>query len=159
MLGEIGGRSRKGRPRIRWLDGWMASWTRWTWVWVNSGRWWWTGRPGVLRFMGSQRIRHDWATELSDWTDRSFALSHSVYSTLKRQSWETDKMGEAEWVQPMSSQVESVALITLLPWEQFLTSSVFCFLPWKCIYYHPSYKANTRLKWEKTCEVLEVSGK
>ena len=48
-------------------DGWMASLTRWTWVWVNSGSWWWTGRPGVLRFMGSQRVRHDWATELK-WT-------------------------------------------------------------------------------------------
>ena len=45
-------------------DGWMASLTRWTWVWVNSGSWWWTGRPGVLRFMGSQRIRPNWATEL-----------------------------------------------------------------------------------------------
>ena len=49
-------------------DGWMASPTRWTWVWVNSGSWWWTGRPGVLRFMGSQRVRHDWATELN-WTE------------------------------------------------------------------------------------------
>ena len=39
--------------------------TRWTWVWVNSGSWWWTGRPGVLRFMGSQRVGHDWATELN----------------------------------------------------------------------------------------------
>ena len=46
-------------------DGWMASLTRWTWVWVNSGSWWWIGRPGVLRFMGSQRVRHDWATELN----------------------------------------------------------------------------------------------
>ena len=44
---------------------WMASPTGWTWVWVNSGSWWWTGRPGVLRFMGSQRVRHDWATELN----------------------------------------------------------------------------------------------
>ena len=43
----------------------MASLTRWTWVWVNSGRWWWTGRPGVLQFMRSQRVRHDWATELN----------------------------------------------------------------------------------------------
>ena len=43
----------------------MASLTRWTWVWVNSGRWWWTGRPGMLRFMGSQRVGHDWATELN----------------------------------------------------------------------------------------------
>ena len=43
----------------------MASLTRWTRVWVNSGSWWWTGRPGVLRFMGSQRVGHDWATELN----------------------------------------------------------------------------------------------
>ena len=52
----------------RGWDGWMASLTRWMWVWVNSGSWWWTGRPGVLRFTGSQRVRHDWATELN-WTD------------------------------------------------------------------------------------------
>ena len=48
-------------------DGWMASLTQWTWVWVNSGSWWWTGRPDVLQFMGSQRVRNDWATELN-WT-------------------------------------------------------------------------------------------
>ena len=48
--------------------GWMTSLTRWTWVWVNSGSWWWTGRPGMLRFMGSQRVGHDWATELN-WTE------------------------------------------------------------------------------------------
>ena len=52
----------------RGWDGWMASLTRWTWVWANSRRWWWTGRPGVLLFMGSQRIVHDWATELN-WTE------------------------------------------------------------------------------------------
>ena len=49
----------------RGWDGWMASPTRWTWIWVNSGSWWWTGRPGVLQFTGSQRVRHDWVTELS----------------------------------------------------------------------------------------------
>ena len=43
----------------------MASRTLWTWVWVISGSWWWTGRPGVLQFMGSQRVGHDWATELN----------------------------------------------------------------------------------------------
>ena len=48
-------------------DGWMASPTRW--AWVCSGSWWWIGRPGVLWFMGLQRVRHDWATELTDWTD------------------------------------------------------------------------------------------
>ena len=49
-------------------DGWMASLTRWTWVWVNSGSWWWTGRPGMLRFMGSKRVGHDWTTDLN-WSD------------------------------------------------------------------------------------------
>ena len=48
----------------RW-DGWMASQTLWTWVWVNSGSWWWTGKPGVLQSMGQQRVGHDWATELN----------------------------------------------------------------------------------------------
>ena len=54
-----------GEGDDRGWDGWMASLPRWTWVWVNSGSWWWTGRPGVLRFMGSQRVGHDWATELN----------------------------------------------------------------------------------------------
>ena len=49
-------------------DGWVTSPTQWTWVWVSSGSWWWRGRPGVLQSMGSQRFRHDWATELNlDW--------------------------------------------------------------------------------------------
>ena len=47
-----------------WND-WMASLSQWTWVWVNSGSWWWIGRPGVLQFTGSQRVGHDWATELN----------------------------------------------------------------------------------------------
>ena len=57
-----------GEGDDRGWDGWLASPTRWTWVWVNSRSWWWIGRPGVLWFMGSQRVRHDWATELN-WTD------------------------------------------------------------------------------------------
>ena len=54
-----------GEGDNRGWDGWMASLTRWTWVWVNSGSWWWTERPGMLRFMGSQRVGHDWAAELN----------------------------------------------------------------------------------------------
>ena len=61
-------RLKVGEGDDRGWDGWMASPTRWTWVWVDSGSWWWTGRPGVLRFMGSQRVGHDWATDLN-WTD------------------------------------------------------------------------------------------
>ena len=52
----------------RGWDAWMVSLTLWMWVWVNSRRWWWTGRPGVLQFMGSQRVRYDWATGLK-WTE------------------------------------------------------------------------------------------
>ena len=48
-------------------DGWMASPTQWTRVWASSGSWWWTGRPGMLLFMGSQRVGHNWVTELTDW--------------------------------------------------------------------------------------------
>ena len=51
-----------GEGDDRGWDGWMASRTQWTWVWVNSGSWWWTRRPGVLQFMGLQRIRHNWGT-------------------------------------------------------------------------------------------------
>ena len=58
-----------GEGDDRGWDGWMASLTRWTWVWANSGSWWWTGRPGVLQFMGSQRVGHNWATELN-WTEK-----------------------------------------------------------------------------------------
>ena len=61
MLGKIEGR-RRGDDR-GW-DGWMASPTQWTWVWVNPRSWWWTGRPGVLQSMGSQRVGHSWVTEL-----------------------------------------------------------------------------------------------
>ena len=65
MLGGIGGRRRIGWQRMRWLDGIIDSMDV---SWVNSGSWWWTGRPGVLRFMGWQRVGHDWATELN-WTE------------------------------------------------------------------------------------------
>ena len=59
-----------GEGDDRGWDGWMASLTRWTWVLVNSGSWCWTGRPGMLRFMGLQRVGHDWANWLN-WTNAS----------------------------------------------------------------------------------------
>jgi len=57
-----------GEGDNRGWDGCMASPTQWTWVWVDSRSWWWTGKPSVLRFIGSQRVRHDWVTELN-WTE------------------------------------------------------------------------------------------
>ena len=61
----------------------MASLTQWTWVWVNSRNWWWTGRPGVLWSMGSQRIGHDWVTELN----RRYFSSRSLVDLFKKLCW------------------------------------------------------------------------
>ena len=83
MLGGIGARRRRGRQRMRW---WMTSLTRWTWIWVNSGRWWWTGRHDVLQFMGLQRVGHDWAIELN-WTEviktEAISCKKCVISVMK----------------------------------------------------------------------------
>ena len=85
MLGGIGGRRRRGRQRMRWLDGITDSSitdTWWTWVWVNSRSWWWTGRLGVLWFMGSQRVGHNWATELN-WTELNWNISDYLLTGCK----------------------------------------------------------------------------
>ena len=54
-----------GKGDYRGWDDWMASLKQWTWFWMTSRSWWWTGRPGLLRFMGFQRVWHEWATELN----------------------------------------------------------------------------------------------
>ena len=75
MLGGIGGRRRSGRQRMTWLDGITDSMSL---SLMHSSRWWWTGRPGVLRFMGSQRVGHDWATELN-WTELNTSwITHNI---------------------------------------------------------------------------------
>ena len=73
-----------GEGDDRGWDGWMASSTQWTWVWVNSGSRWWTGRPGMFRFLGSQRIRYDWGTDLN-WTKctRSFCFENKCGGSYK----------------------------------------------------------------------------
>ena len=68
-----------GEGDDRGWDGWMASPTWWMWVWMNSRSWWWTGRPGVLQFMGSQRVRHDWVTELN-WTETVLLRPDDIFS-------------------------------------------------------------------------------
>ena len=72
-----------GEGDDRGWDGWMASPTRWMWVWVNSGSWWWTGRPGMLWFTGSQRVRYDWATELN-WTEPQNTHTHTPQKNTRQ---------------------------------------------------------------------------
>ena len=73
-----------GEGDDRGWDGWMASPTQWTWVWVDSRSWWWTGRPGVLQSMRSQRVEHDWATELK-WTEQG--CRDLVWEKKNKQIW------------------------------------------------------------------------
>jgi len=75
-----------GEGDNRGWDGWMASLTQWTWVWVSSVSWWWTGRPGVLQSMGSQRVGHDWVTELI-WTDQKHEHHWLKFSINLHSAW------------------------------------------------------------------------
>ena len=75
-----------GEGDDRGWDGWMASPTRSTWVWVDSVSWWWTGRPDVLRSMGSQRVGHDWATEMKFKIDTLFMCGSICNSGPRRHS-------------------------------------------------------------------------
>ena len=94
-----------GEGDDRGWDGWMASPTQWTRVWVNSGSCWWTGRPGVLQFMGSQRVRHDWATELN-WCEIDCQFRFNTWDRVLRagalrwpwgMGWGGKWEGDSEW--------------------------------------------------------------
>ena len=92
-------------------DGWLESLTRWTWVWVSSRSWWWTGRPGVLQFMGLQRVGHDWATELN-WTELMF--------TKLNMEWKE--------IQTLSSSLQKTTISTVSPvlFQRFYSVGVVC---------------------------------
>ena len=72
-----------GEGDDRGWDGWKASPTQRTWVWVNSRSWWYTGRPGMLQSMESQGVRHNWATELTDWLKSFFRIPQETYMNVK----------------------------------------------------------------------------
>ena len=104
-----------GKGDDRGWDGWMASLTRWTWVWENSGSWWWTGRPGVLQFMGSQRVGHDWALNWteplepystwlpalrSSWVETGMMVKWKHVASVEsdRYIWKVEPRGSPEWL-------------------------------------------------------------
>ena len=136
MLGGIGGRRRRGRRR--W-DGWMASLTPWTWVWVNSGSWWWTGRPGVLRFMGSQS-----QTRLSDWTELNWQITviYSLWNHHNEPSYQWDPM----W---------AWSLNRLVP-KYWFWMSAHKAAAWKV---HGSYKGEFWTNFRKSAKEARISWK
>ena len=84
IQGRIEGKRRRGWQRMRW--------TQWTWVWASSRSWWWTGKPGMLQFMGSQRVKHDWVTELNCWANMQKTSRYICFSWDHKNSqfsWES----------------------------------------------------------------------
>ena len=98
--------------QIRWSGMPISLLTWMTWVWVNSRSWWWTGRPGVLQFMGLQRVRHDWATELN-WTDslQDWGWGTSAIRPCGR-CWNRTFMLKSVWLPPPSPPLPWV------PWQK-----------------------------------------
>ena len=119
VLGGIGGGKRRDD---RGWDGWMASPTRWTWVWVNSGSWWRTGRPGVLRFTGSQRVGHDWATDLI-WS--LMVLIVKNYPCRRHKTWRFDP-----WVNKIPWRRAWQPTPVSLPGESHGQGSLMGYTPW-----------------------------
>ena len=94
-----------GKGDSRGWDGWMASPTQWTWVWVNSGSWWWTGRPGVLWFMGLQGVGHDWVNEMN-WTE----LKNYLQLTCASQ-WQLERLWPVPSNHPLSLFCTSIIFV------------------------------------------------
>ena len=105
-----------GEGDDRGWDGWMASPTRWTWIWVNSRSWWWRGRPGVLWFMGSQRVGPDWGTELN-WSKPNFARFYTFFSSGQV------LLSSISWCSSCTSVSEGVFL--MYPWRDMYSMSTY----------------------------------
>ena len=94
---------------------WMASLTRWTWVCMNSGSWWWTGRPGVLPSMGSHRVGHDWATELSQL--RASLVARTVKNLPEMQATWVQFLGREDLLEKEMA-THSSTLAWRIPWRE-----------------------------------------
>ena len=81
-------RLKAGEGDNREWNGWMASPKRWTWVWASSGSWWWTRKPGMLQSTGSQRVGHNWTTELTNWgVQKMSGVSDKVHFLIQRKRY------------------------------------------------------------------------
>ena len=139
----------------------MASPTQWTWVWVNSGSWWWTGRPGVLQFMGSQRVEHDWATELN-WTELNWwDQMHDIHLL-------NVKFYASFFHSPLSPSLRgSLALLCFLPLVQSVSSvaqlcpnlcdPMDCSTPSFPVHHQMPELAQTQAHWSVTYPTISSS--
>ena len=146
ILGKIEGRRRREN---RGWDGWMASLTQWTWVWVNSVSWWGTGRPGMLQSMGSQRVRHDWATELNWWHDFQGWIMKALQllpGSLKFSLWEASHLDVRTLKQPWGEATWNGTSPCLSHWEPRLSWQPWA--PWKWnLTLGPAFRW-----WQATCD-------
>ena len=156
MLGGTGGGRRRG-----W-DGWMASLTRWTWVWVNSGRWWWTGRPGMLRFMGSQRVGHDWVTELNwcVWVCMlGYVCSFIICGDLGSHHSQGAALSPPDMVTPSGCTfiihptpvpkpwIPLISSPSLQFWECYINGPILCRTFWNCFFFSFSLSTIANTFW------------
>ena len=106
-----------GEESDRGWDGWIASLTPWTWIWVSSGSWWWTGKPGVLQSMGSQRVRHDWVTEQLFSSLENLEKRHCLVLQRNTQDW--SHVGLTVWISLQSKGLSKVFSNTAVQKHQF----------------------------------------
>jgi len=141
-----------GKGDDRGWDGWIASLTRWTWVWVNSGSWWWTGRPCMLRFMGSQRVGHDWATGLNwnqMWIIELIVLSF-ICLRLCHHSYVIRMFENLPWQMP---ELQGLYLFFLYFWSHHTACGIL--FPWPGIEPMPSRLEGHSLNQWTAREVLQ----
>ena len=110
----------------RGWDGWMASPTQWTWVWVNSRSWWWTGRPGVLQSIGSLRVGHAWATELN-WTVVVTAESTGVLIHKPSSATKSLFINGSDRLLPRTTNKQT---------KFCFDKEVMCFKDWTCLWHN-----------------------
>ena len=125
-----------GEGDDRGWDSWMASLTQWPWVLVDSGSWWWTAMPGVLQFMGSQRVRHDWVTEMN-WTEITVdRISENLFFLF----WFTNKIIIAFCYKPKHLFLNFFILLNSQIWLHLKINILYQLLVTKHKFYDTHYK-------------------